>query len=105
MHFSFHGAARCVAGSKHLLTLDNGTQVLFDCGMYQGMVSQAGELNATFGFDPSAIKYLLLSHAHIDHSGLIPNLVKDGFSGLIFCTTTTRDLAEILLYDSAGIQT
>ncbi|MDR0792121.1 MAG: MBL fold metallo-hydrolase [Chitinophagaceae bacterium] len=104
MKISFHGAARTVTGSKHLLTLDNGTNILFDCGMFQGLGKETEELNANFGFNPASVKYLLLSHAHIDQCGLIPKLVKEGFSGKIFCTAGTRDLAEILMEDSARIQ-
>jgi metallo-beta-lactamase family protein len=105
MKISFHGAARTVTGSKHLLTLDEGRQILLDCGMFQGLGKETDELNARFGFKPESIDVLLLSHAHIDHSGLIPKLVREGFTGKIFCTPATRDLTEILLYDSAEIQT
>jgi metallo-beta-lactamase family protein len=104
MKIAFHGAARTVTGSKHLLTLSKGTQLLLDCGMFQGLGKDTDVLNASFGFDAAKINYLLLSHAHIDHSGLIPKLVKDGFNGRIFCTPATRDLASILLLDSAEIQ-
>ncbi len=94
MQISFHGAAHTVTGSKHLLTLSNGTRILLDCGMYQGMGQQTDELNRHFGFNPIEIDYLLLSHAHIDHSGLIPKLVKEGFKGKIMCTPATKDLGE-----------
>lgn len=104
MHLSFHGAARNVTGSKHLIRLENGIQILLDCGMYQGMGDQTDLLNEHFGFNPSEINYLILSHAHIDHSGLIPRLVAQGFKGEIFCTAATMDLARILLMDSAKIQ-
>ncbi len=104
MKIAFHGAARTVTGSKHLLTLNNGTEILFDCGLFQGLGPETDVLNANFGFHPPSIKYLLLSHAHIDHCGLIPKLVKEGFNGKIFCTPATRDLAVILLKDSAEIQ-
>lgn len=104
MQISFHGAARTVTGSKHLLTLSSGVKILLDCGMFQGMGQQTDELNRRFGFNPAEINYLLLSHAHIDHSGLIPKLVKEGFKGKIFCTAATKDLAAILLEDSAVIQ-
>ena len=105
MKLSFHGGARTVTGSKHLVTLDNGLQILLDCGLFQGMGRETDSLNENFGFDPKSISYLLLSHAHIDHSGLIPKLVKEGFKGKICCTAATKDLTEILLYDSAEIQT
>ena len=105
MNITFHGAARNVTGSKHLIRLNDGTSVLLDCGMFQGMGLKTHELNETLGFDPASISFLLLSHAHIDHSGLIPMLVKRGFTGKIYCTEATRELAEILLYDSAEIQT
>lgn len=104
MEISFHGAAGCVTGSKHLLHLDNGKKLLLDCGLFQGMGSKTDELNNHFGFDPAEVDYMILSHAHIDHSGLIPKLVKEGFRGKIYCTSATADLAAILLEDSAGIQ-
>ena len=104
MKIAFHGAARCVTGSKHLLTLDNNRKVLLDCGLFQGMGQQTDVLNRNWGFTPSEVDYLILSHAHIDHSGLIPKLVKDGFKGKIFATPATRELAGVLLEDSAGIQ-
>ncbi len=104
MKIAFHGAARTVTGSKHLLTLNNGKKILLDCGMFQGMGSETDELNASFGFTASEVDYLILSHAHIDHSGLIPKLVKDGFTGKIFATPATKDLAAVLMEDSAGIQ-
>ena len=105
MKLSFHGAARTVTGSKHLVTLDSGLQILLDCGMFQGLGRETDSLNENFGFDPKSISYLLLTHAHIDHTGLIPKLVKEGFNGKIICTAATKDLSEILLYDSAEIQT
>lgn len=104
MKISFHGASRTVTGSKHLLTLDSGLQLLMDCGLFQGMGPDTDDLNSNFGFDPAGVHALLLSHAHIDHTGLIPKLVKEGFNGKIYCTPATRDLTEILLYDSAEIQ-
>lgn len=104
MKIAFHGAARTVTGSKHLLTLKNGTKILLDCGMFQGMGKEADLLNRDFGFDPAEVDVMILSHAHIDHSGLIPKLVKDGFKGRIFCTPATKDLSTVLLEDSAEIQ-
>src|SRR3954452_12691984 len=106
MRIAFHGAARTVTGSKHLVTLKNGTQMLLDCGMFQGLSEDLTDSwNSSFGFEADKVNYLILSHAHIDHSGLIPKLVKEGFKGKIYCTPATRDLTEILLYDSAEIQT
>ena len=104
MKIAFHGAARTVTGSKHLLTLNNGKKYLLDCGMFQGMGDQTDGLNRNWGFEPPELNFLILSHAHIDHSGLIPKLVKDGFKGKIFCTPATRELTQILLLDSAEIQ-
>lgn len=104
MKIAFHGAARTVTGSKHLLTLSNGKKYLLDCGMFQGMGKETDALNRDFGFDPAAVDHLILSHAHIDHCGLIPKFVKEGFKGKIFATPATKDLAAILMEDSAGIQ-
>lgn len=104
MKIAFHGAARTVTGSKHVLTLKSGKKVLLDCGMFQGMGKETDHLNRDFGFDATDISVMILSHAHIDHSGLIPKLVKDGYRGKIFCTDATRDLATVLLEDSAEIQ-
>ena len=104
MKIAFHGAARTVTGSKHLLTLKNGKKYLLDCGMFQGMGDETDELNRDFGFISSEIDYLILSHAHVDHCGLIPKLVKEGFAGKIFATDATKDLSAILMADSAGIQ-
>jgi len=104
MKIAFHGAARTVTGSKHLLTLTNGKKYLLDCGMFQGMGKDTDAMNRVWGFDPLEVNFLILSHAHIDHSGLIPKLVKDGFQGRIFCTPATKELTAVLLEDSAGIQ-
>lgn len=104
MKISFHGAARTVTGSKHLLTLANGKKILLDCGMFQGMGEETDDMNKEWGFEPSEIDYLILSHAHIDHCGLIPKLVKDGYKGIVYATPATKDLASILMEDSAGIQ-
>lgn len=103
MHFLFYGAAQTVTGSKHLVTI-RGHRILLDCGMFQGRMENIREMNATFPYEPASVDYLLLSHAHIDHSGLIPYFVKQGFTGTIFATHATKDLAEILLEDSAEIQ-
>ncbi len=104
MKLAFHGAARTVTGSKHILTLNNGKKILLDCGMFQGMGKETGNLNATLGFDAKEIDVMLLSHAHIDHTGLIPKLFKEGFRGDIHCTAATYDLTKVLLEDSATIQ-
>jgi metallo-beta-lactamase family protein len=103
LKIAFHGAARMVTGSKHLITTDAGKKILLDCGMFQGHPKETEQLNKDWGFEPNDIDYLILSHAHIDHSGLIPKLIKDGFRGKIYCTPGTYDLAEILLLDSARI--
>jgi len=104
MNITFHGAARNVTGSKHLVRLNDGTGILLDCGMFQGMGEHTEDMNEHFGFNPQKVDYMILSHAHIDHCGLIPRLVAEGFSGPIFCTAPTMDLARILLMDSARIQ-
>lgn len=104
MKIAFHGAARTVTGSKHLITLQNGKKVLLDCGMFQGMGKETDLLNREFGFVPQEVDAMVLSHAHIDHSGLIPKLVSEGFNGVIFCTPATKDLTAVLLEDSAEIQ-
>lgn len=104
MKIAFHGAARTVTGSKHLLTLKNGKRILLDCGMFQGLGADTDIFNREFGFDPREVDVMILSHAHIDHSGLIPKLVKEGFGGKIFCTPATQTLTAILLEDSGEIQ-
>lgn len=104
MKISFHGAARTVTGSKHLVELSDGRKILLDCGLFQGLGKDTDRYNRHFGFDPSAVDVLLLSHAHIDHCGLIPRLVSEGFRGKIWCTPATRALATVLLEDSAKIQ-
>ncbi|MGI9553853.1 MAG: MBL fold metallo-hydrolase, partial [Thermodesulfobacteriota bacterium] len=104
MEIKFCGAARTVTGSAHLLTLNNGYKILLDCGLYQGRDEEFDEFNENWMFDPSDIDCLVLSHAHIDHCGRIPKLVKDGFTGKIVCTSATRDLCAIMLMDSAKIQ-
>ena len=104
MKLSFHGAARHVTGSKHLLRINEDKQILLDCGMFQGMGQDTNELNSDWGFEPSKISHVVLSHAHIDHIGLLPKLVKDGYAGKVYCTPATATLAKILLVDSARIQ-
>ena len=104
MKIQFLGAAQEVTGSKHLITTDSGKTILLDCGMYQGKGMETDEANRDLGFDPKDIHYLLLSHAHIDHSGLIPYIYSRGFRGKIYCTAATRDLCELMLQDTAFIQ-
>ena len=102
MQIQFFGAAQTVTGSKHLITTEKGTKILLDCGLFQGI--QTDEFNQNFGFKPSEVDFLVLSHAHIDHSGLIPRLVKKGFKGEIYTTAATADLCRVMLMDSAHIQ-
>lgn len=102
MKIQFFGAARRVTGTKHLITTEKGTKILLDCGMFQGINTQ--DLNQNFGFDPREVDFVILSHAHIDHSGLLPRLVRKGFKGPIYCTPPTVDLCNIMLLDSAFIQ-
>lgn len=102
MKVTFWGAAQTVTGSKHLLTTVGGKKILLDCGLFQN--KGAEEHNRHLGFAPAEIDYLILSHAHIDHSGAIPILVKQGFRGKIYCTPATLDLCVIMLADSAKIQ-
>src|SRR5690606_15750190 len=104
MQIQFLGAARTVTGSKHLLTTSSNKKILLDCGLFQDKGSDNNTLNRNYDFDPAEIDYLILSHAHIDHSGNIPYLVKHGFKGPIYCTPATYDLCEIMLADSARIQ-
>ncbi|MDR0231889.1 MAG: MBL fold metallo-hydrolase [Dysgonamonadaceae bacterium] len=104
MKIAFHGAAQTVTGSKHLLSLNNGKKILFDCGMFQGMGKETDRMNRHFGFKADEVDYVFLSHAHVDHSGLLPRLVKDGFGGKIYATPATIDVISALLLDSANIQ-
>ncbi len=104
MKVQFFGATEEVTGSKHLITLKSNKQILLDCGMFQGRGAESAVKNRHFGFSPIGIDYLILSHAHIDHSGLIPLIVKQGFEGKIYCTQATLDLCRIMLADSAHIQ-
>lgn len=104
MQIQFFGATETVTGSKHLLTTTKGVKILLDCGLYQGLGKETGDLNIKFGFDPAEIDTVILSHAHIDHSGNLPLLVKQGFLGSIYCTPATLDICEVLLLDSAHIQ-
>jgi metallo-beta-lactamase family protein len=102
MQIQFFGAAKQVTGSKHLLTTHSGKKILLDCGLFQGKNSD--EANRHFGFNPAEVHCVVLSHAHIDHSGLLPRLYKEGFRGSIFATPGTIDLCKIMLADSAHIQ-
>jgi metallo-beta-lactamase family protein len=104
MKLKFLGAAREVTGSKTLLTTDLGQRILFDCGMFQGKGLETDGMNRDIGFDPSLIDHIILTHAHIDHSGLIPYVYKLGFRGSIVCSNATRDLCSIMLADTAYIQ-
>lgn len=104
MKIQFLGAAREVTGSKHLITTDDGKKILLDCGMYQGKGMETDSMNRNLGFDPETINYLILSHAHIDHSGLIPYMYKNGFRGAVISTSATRDLCSVMLPDSGHIQ-
>ncbi|KIM07748.1 MAG: beta-lactamase [Sulfurovum sp. FS06-10] len=96
-----YGAAEVVTGSCHLLAIEHGPRILIDCGMFQGAEEDSNY--KAFGFDVSDINYLLITHAHLDHVGRIPKLVKEGFRGVIYATEATQDLAEIILLDSAKI--
>jgi len=105
MRIRFCGADRTVTGSSHLIILDDGYQILLDCGLFQGKQAYVDEWNQKFAFAPKDIDVLILSHAHIDHSGRIPKLVEEGFHGTIYCTPATLDLSQVMLLDSAHIQT
>jgi metallo-beta-lactamase family protein len=103
MQLTSYGAAEEVTGSQHLLEV-NGKKILLDCGLFQGKRKEAFEKNDWFGFDPTTIDTVVLSHAHIDHSGNLPRLVKKGFTGVIYCTEATQSLCDVMLLDSAYIQ-
>ncbi|GAB4338290.1 MAG: MBL fold metallo-hydrolase [Desulfobulbaceae bacterium] len=103
MQIEFHGANRNVTGSCHLVRC-NGKQILIDCGMFQGGREMDEENRNDFGFDPAGIDFLILTHAHLDHCGRIPLLVKRGFTGKIISTPATRELARLVMLDSARIQ-
>lgn len=104
MKIQFLGATGDVTGSKHLITTDAGIKILLDCGLYQGKGEETYNMNKNIGFLPEEIDYLILSHAHIDHSGLIPYIYDKGFDGQIICTSATRNLCSIMLPDSGYIQ-
>jgi len=103
MRLSFHGAAQTVTGSQHLLEI-NDKKLLMDCGLYQGRRDESYERNRSFSYDPANVDALVLSHAHIDHCGNIPNLARQGFGGPIYATKATADLAAIMMADSGRIQ-
>ena len=103
MQVKFIGATETVSGSKHLLILNSGKQILLDCGIYQGLGKLTSSLNAHLGFDPKSIYAVILSHAHIDHCGNLPLLVSQGYSKNIYCSFATADMAELLLMDSYHI--
>src|SRR5262245_37985772 len=100
---TFWGAARTVTGSMHLVET-GGRKLLLDCGLFQGRRAEARQRNTHCPFDPHEIEAVVLSHAHIDHCGNLPNLVRQGFAGPIYCTPATRDLMAVMLADSAKIQ-
>lgn len=103
MRITSYGAAETVTGSKHLVEI-NGKRILFDCGMFQGSRKESEHRNRELPFDPKTLDSVVLSHAHIDHSGVLPMLVKHGYAGPIYATPATRDLCSIMLLDSAHIQ-
>jgi metallo-beta-lactamase family protein len=104
MNIKFIGAAREVTGSKHLITTVTGKKILLDCGMFQGKGLETDSMNRDLMFDPAEIDHIILTHAHIDHCGLIPYVYSLGFRGSVVCTSGTRDLCSIMLTDSAFIQ-
>jgi len=103
MRVNFHGAAHTVTGSQHLLEI-NGHRLLLDCGLYQGRRSDTYARNLNFSYDPRTVDAVILSHAHIDHAGNLPNLVKNGYNGPIYATYATVDLGTIMMADSGRIQ-
>jgi metallo-beta-lactamase family protein len=104
MKIKFCGAAQYVTGSSHLVELEDGFKILLDCGLFQGKGAQIWDWNNDWYFDPAEINCFVLSHAHIDHCGRIPKLVKDGYNGPIHSTHATRSLCAVMLLDSAKIQ-
>ena len=103
MKIHFYGAAQTVTGSMHLLEV-NGARLLLECGLFQGQRSESYEKNRNFPFDASKINAVVLSHAHIDHSGNLPNLIKQDFAGPIYATRATNHLVDVMLRDSGHIQ-
>lgn len=104
MKIQFIGAAREVTGSKHLITTNKGKRILLDCGMFQGKGLATDGMNRNPTVDPKTIDHIILTHAHIDHAGLIPYFYKMGFEGSVLCTNATRDLCALMLADSGAIQ-
>lgn len=104
MKIKFLGAAREVTGSKHLISTASGKKILLDCGMFQGKGLETEGMNRALGFEPTEIDHIILGHAHIDHSGVIPYMYKQGFRGSVICTHSTRALCAIMLPDSGFIQ-
>lgn len=104
MKIKFCGAAQTVTGSAHLITLLDDTKILLDCGLNQGRGKHVWDFNNRWDFDPSDVDIVVLSHAHIDHTGRLPQLVQDGFEGEVHCTHATKSLCSIMLQDSAYIQ-
>ncbi len=103
MRIHFHGAAQTVTGSQHLIEI-NGSRLLLECGLYQGKRAESYTRNRTFAYDPRKVDAMILSHSHIDHSGNLPNLVKQGYRGPIFLTPAAADLTDVMLRDSGHIQ-
>lgn len=103
MRINFHGAAHTVTGSQHLLEI-NGKRLLLDCGLYQGKRNESYTRNLNFKYPPNSVDAVILSHAHIDHSGNLPNLVKQGYANAIYATRATADLGTAMLADSGHIQ-
>jgi metallo-beta-lactamase family protein len=104
MKIQFIGATDTVTGSKHLLITDSGKHILLDCGLYQGLGKETDKFNADLGLDACKIEAVILSHGHVDHCGNLPSLVKQGFTGKIYCTPATKDVCSVLLMDCAHIQ-
>ena len=104
MKITFYGAAREVTGSKVLIETEHGKKILVDCGQFQGKGLETDRMNRSLAFSPAMIDHIILSHAHIDHSGLIPFMYRNGFDGSVVCTNATRDLCSIMLADSGKIQ-
>lgn len=103
MRVSFHGAAHTVTGSQHLLEV-NGKKLLLDCGLYQGKRAETYQRNLNFRYEPRSVDAVILSHSHIDHSGNLPNLVKQGYAGPIYATRAAAELTAVMLADSGHIQ-